>query len=294
MKENTVLIPEEKTTLLPFLIKSLPDQSRNNVKSLLTYRQVLISGKQATRHDAPLAAGTRVEISWSKPRGTREDELEVIYEDEYVIAVNKPSGLLSIASDREKEKTAYHMLTTYIKTRNPHARIFVVHRLDKETSGVLLVAKTEEVKRALQDKWNELVTQREYIALVEGAPENDFGTVKSKLRETTTHLMYSCETGGELAITNYEVLRRGNGYSMLKIDIKTGKKNQIRVHMQDMGHPIAGDKKYGARSNPIKRLALHASVIELKYPFTGETLTLSAKIPRSFQKLSIANDNKKD
>lgn len=285
MKKNTILTVENETTLLPFLLENLKGQSRNNIKSLLSYRQVMVDGEPQSKHDAPLKAGMQVEIAWNKPRGSKEDELEVIYEDDYIIAVNKPAGLLSIATEREKEKTAYHMLTNYVRSRDPKSRIFVVHRLDRETSGVLVVAKSEEAKHKLQDQWNELVTRREYIAVVEGTPEKNHDSIRSNLRETKTHLMYSAESGGVPAVTNYEVIKEGALYSMLRVQIATGRKNQIRVHMQDIGHPIAGDKKYGAKTNPIGRLALHAHVLEFFYPYTQKVMILQANIPRVLQKL---------
>ena len=285
MKKNTVLIVNEKDELLKFLLKNLKGQSRNNIKALLTYRQVMVNGKEVGTHNFPLEEGMEVEILWEKSRGKEKQDLPIIYEDEHIIAVNKPAGLLSIANEKEKERTAYHMLTDYVKRKDKKARIFVVHRLDQDTSGVLVVAKSEEVKFALQEKWNENVSRREYIAVVEGVPEEKKGTIKSYLRETRTHLVYSAESG-ERAITNYEVLREGSQYSLLRVQISTGRKNQIRVHMHDMGHPIAGDKKYGAQTSPIGRLALHANVLEFYYPLKDTMLTLEAKFPESFKKLT--------
>ena len=285
MKKNTVIEVKNDAELLKFLLENLKGQSRNNVKALLTYKQVAVDGEIKTAHNFPLTPGMQVEIIWDKSRGKEERELEIIYEDESIIAVNKPAGLLSIANEKEKERTAYHMLTDYVKKKDRGARIFVVHRLDKDTSGVLVVAKSEEVKIALQEKWNENVSRREYVAVVEGKVKEPKGTIKSYLRETKTHLVYSAESG-ERAITNYEVVREGSQYSMVRVQIATGKKNQIRVHMQDMGNPIAGDKKYGAKTSPIGRLALHANVLEFYYPIKDKMLTLEAKYPASFKKLT--------
>lgn len=285
MKKNTVIAVNEECELLKFLLANLKGQSRNNVKALLTYRQVAVDGEVKTAHNFPLKAGMKVEIIWDKSRGKEERELEIIFEDENIIAVNKPAGLLSIANEKEKERTAYHMLTDYVKKKDKKARIFVVHRLDKDTSGVLVVAKSEEVKLALQENWNENVSRREYVAVIEGSPKEKKGTIKSYLRETRTHLVYSAESG-DLAVTNYEVVREGAQYTMVRVQIATGKKNQIRVHMHDMGHPIAGDKKYGAKTSPIGRLALHANILEFYYPIKDTMLTLEAKYPASFKKLT--------
>lgn len=193
--------------------------------------------------------------------------------------------------DQEKTDTAYHALTEYMRAKKPAGRIFIIHRLDRDTSGVVIFAKTEVAKRAFQEDWETLVKRRGYLAVVEGVPEETSGTVHSWLRETTTHLVYSSAYagGGKEAVTNYAVRRAGEGYSLLDISIDTGRKNQIRVHMQDLGHPVAGDKKYGATSNPLKRLGLHANELILDNPMTGETVTFSAKAPKAFLKLCAGN-----
>ena len=244
----------------------------------------MVNGELVSKHNFMLNEGDRVEVIWSKQRGRKESALSVIYEDEYIIAINKPAGLLTIANERERERTAYHILTDYVREKNENARIFVVHRLDRDTSGVLVVAKSEEAKLALQDKWNDIVSRREYVAVVEGAPEKERDTIKSYLRETRTHLVYSAESG-DRAITNYEVIRSSNQYSLLRIQITTGRKNQIRVHMHDIGHPIAGDKKYGAKTSPRGRLCLHANLLELYYPFSDKMLRLETEIPHAFNSL---------
>lgn len=285
MKKETCLTVQREDTLLQFLMKELHGQSRNNIKSLLVYRQIRVDGKVTSRYDFVLMPGMQVEIEWDKPRGKQPDALNIIYEDEHIIAIDKPAGLLSIATEKEKERTAYHMLTDYVRRKKKDARIFVVHRLDRDTSGVFLVAKDEMSKRALQDPWNDLVCRREYIAVVEGCPQEEHGTIRSRLKETKTHLVYSAESGGKTAITHYETIACGEHYSMLRIQIETGRKNQIRVHMHDAGTPIAGDRKYGAQSNPIGRLALHASGLELLYPFTDRRLVLKTEVPKSFDRL---------
>jgi RluA family pseudouridine synthase len=177
-------------------------------------------------------------------------------------------------------------MTDYVRRFDPAARLFIVHRLDKDTSGVLLFAKTEAAKRALQDDWNSLVQKREYIAVVEGCPEEKSGVIRSYLNESKTHRVYSgrAETG-RLAVTHYAVLRSGGGYSLLRVNIETGRKNQIRAHLKELGCPVAGDKKYGARTNPLKRLGLHASALELVNPLTKRVLALRSPVPPSFERL---------
>jgi len=165
--------------------------------------------------------------------------------------------------------------------------VFVVHRLDRETSGVLLFAKSEAVKFALQDEWDANVKRRGYVAVVEGAVEQETHTITSWLKQTKTLLVYSSarEGDGKLAITNYNLLTAADKYSLLDISLETGRKNQIRVHMKDIGHPVAGDKKYGAKTDPIKRLALHASALTLTHPTTGVELRLEARVPTAFARL---------
>ena len=196
-------------------------------------------------------------------------KMKILYEDKYIIAVNKPAGLLSIATDKEKIKTAYHEIREYA------GRIFVVHRLDRDTSGVFLVAKDEKTKRVLQDNWNPM---RGYTAIVEGALHKKNGRIETFLRETKTHFIYSAPSG-QKAITTYNVLEESSAYSLVSINIETGRKNQIRVHMSELGHPIAGDKKYGAKTNPLRRLGLHAHILEFIHPVTGQLLAIKAPVP---------------
>jgi 23S rRNA pseudouridine1911/1915/1917 synthase len=262
-------IVEEQAGLLAFLLDKLSGKSRNNVKSLLTRRAVSVDGKTVTRHDYPLRAGQTVQIAAPGQRTyERPKHLKIIYEDDELIAVNKPAGLLSIATDSEKERTAYRDVTDYVRRANPKNRIFVVHRLDRDTSGVVLFAKNEPLKRALQDNWNALAKTRGYTAVAEGRFDKKSGTVRSWLKETKTHLMYSSPTAGDgqEAVTNYRILKEARGYSLLEITLETGRKNQIRVHMKDLGHPVAGDKKYGAVTNPLGRLALHAGTLSSATP----------------------------
>lgn len=283
----TELIVDESCGLLEFLLKNLTKMSRNSVKSLLSRRQVMVDNHVMTQFDYSLKSGQKVSLL-AQPiyRKDKQDILlDILYEDDDLIVINKPAGLLSIASDKEKEHTAYHMLTEYVKQSDPTARIFVVHRLDRDTSGILMVTKNDTVKYALQDNWASLVTQRGYMAVVEGHLAEKTGRVRSWLRETKTMMMYSSYTPGDglEAITSYEVISENDEYSMLKIQLETGRKNQIRVHMNDLGSPIVGDKKYGSRKNPINRLALHAYKLELKHPFSGEILKFETAIPPKFK-----------
>ena len=275
------------TTLLPFLLDTIRGKSRNNIKSLLSRHLVAVDGRPTSRFDAPLKAGQQVTIlSVPAPsRGTLP--FPILYEDEHLIVVNKPAKLLSVGNEKEKVRTAYHMVTDYVKCQHMDNRIFVLHRLDRDTSGVLMFARDEATKRLLQDNWSEMVTRRGYIALVEGRPKVERDTIRTFLVETKTHLIFSGDPGpgAKEAITNYEVVKTGGGYSLLDISIDTGRKNQIRVHMAEMGCPVAGDKQYGAKSNPLGRLCLHAGELAFRHPATGAQMRFVAKAPKEFYRM---------
>ena len=215
----------------------------------------------------------------------KKEKLDIIYEDKYIIVINKKSGLLTIANDNEKEKTLYHQIYVYLKQKHKNNKVFIVHRLDKDTSGLIVFAKSEDVKFKLQDNWDKV--KRNYYAVVNGVVEKKKDIIKSFLKETKTLLVYSSnnEKNGKLAITEYEKLCSNNKYSLLKINILTGRKNQIRVHLNDINHSIVGDKKYGIKHNPINRLCLHAYYLEFTHPITNELLKLETKYPKEFIKL---------
>ena len=277
---------KENTTLLEFLLANLKGQSRNNVKSLLTHRQVLIDGAPVTQYDFVLSSGDIVMISPAPVRKITnpKEQLDIIYEDDELIAINKPSGLLSIASDREKELTAYRLLMDHVRLTNPRNRIYVVHRIDKDTSGVLIVAKNEKLRDLLQDRWNNIVKYRGYYAIIEGSLKEKEGRIRSWLREASTNLMYSSRKPGDgkESITNYRVIKEITEYSLLDVNIETGRKNQIRVHMKDLGHNIIGDDRYGSTKNPLNRLGLHAYSLEFIHPIKKKTMRFEAKMPAEF------------
>ncbi len=217
----------------------------------------------------------------------KKDRINIVYEDKDIIVVNKPAGLLTIATNNEKDNTLFHKTLLYLKSKNKNNKVFIVHRLDRETSGLIVLAKSEKVKKILQDNWNEQVT-RQYVAVVEGITAEQ-GTIKSWLKETSTLLTYVSEkeNDGELAITNYQRVGHNRKYSLIKINIATGKKHQIRVQLNSIAHPITGDKKYGATKNPINRLALHAYYLSFLHPVTKEKLIFEIKYPQEFDKLII-------
>ncbi|MBE6155281.1 MAG: RNA pseudouridine synthase [Firmicutes bacterium] len=217
----------------------------------------------------------------------KKEKIQIVYEDKDLIIVNKKAGLLTVSTDKEKEKTLFHELLTFQKQKNKNNKIFIVHRLDYDTSGLVVFAKNEKVKKIMQDSWDSV--KREYVALVSGYVKPEKGIITSYLMETSTFLVYSTQNKhqGKFAQTNYEVISQNRQYSLLNIDIKTGRKNQIRVHLNDINHPIIGDKKYGNyQKNPCGRLCLHAYKLTFNHPMSNKLITIEIDIPREFINLS--------
>lgn len=211
----------------------------------------------------------------------KKKKLDILYEDKFVIVVNKPSNLLTVATDKEKDRTLFSYVYDYLKQKNKSNKVFIVHRLDKDTSGIVILAKDEKTKFYLQDNWDKF--KRNYVAVVNGKVEKSKGVLKSYLQETKTHLTYSVnDKNGKLAITEYEKVLENNQYTMLSLNLKTGRKNQIRVQLADMGNPIVGDKKYGIKKDPIRRMALVANTLEFIHPKTKEKIVIDIDIPNSF------------
>ena len=284
---ETKLTVTEDTELLVFLLKSI-SKSRNDVKVLLRDKHIYVEGEATSQFNHPLKAGDTVEVKWKKPpEEQRLKGLSIVFEDQYLIVIAKQEGVLSIATEKQKVNTAYSTLSAYVKKQSPTNRIFVVHRLDRETSGLMIFAKSEKVQKLLQEDWNNNIEERTYLAVTEGVIEKSEGTIVSNLVESKALIVYSSNNPdvGQKAITHYEVLQRTNRYSLVKFNLETGRKNQIRVHAQDMRHPIVGDAKYGATSDPINRLGLHAWVLAFKHPITKENLRFETEIPGKFTKL---------
>lgn len=282
-------VVKQQCELLEFLLMTFKDQSRNSVKSLLGSHRVSIDGAPVAQFNFKLFPGDTVIISNSPIRKKTRSNLPIIYEDNDIIVINKPSKLLSVPSDNEKGSTAFRMVNDYLQQKDKHNRAFIVHRLDEDTSGVLMFAKNDKMARALTDgdNWNNLVKKRGYYAIVEGTLENKEGTIRSYLKKNSQNMMYSSKKkgDGQLAITDYKVIKENQKYSFVDVDIKTGRKNQIRVHFGDLGHFIIGDDKYGEPSNPIKRLGLHAYELDIIHPFTGKSMKFKAPIPSEFSNL---------
>ncbi|MFT5698474.1 MAG: 23S rRNA pseudouridine1911/1915/1917 synthase [Desulforhopalus sp.] len=278
----------EKETLLVSLIANFPKKTRKLLKAVLKDKQVSVEGKNVTQFDYIVIPGQNVEVSWEKSKNVSHPrELNILHIDEDIIVINKPAGLLTIATDKEKRRTAYSMLSAYVKTQGAENKIYIVHRLDRETSGLLMFARSEEVKLQIQETWNTTISERTYVGVVEGDVDPPEGTVTSWLTESSAFTVYSSKNDmtGKKAITHYKKIDGTKDLSLLQINLETGRKHQIRVHMQDIGHPIVGDKKYGAGANFMGRMALHAMVLSFTHPKTGEKCHFDTGIPTKFRQL---------
>jgi 23S rRNA pseudouridine1911/1915/1917 synthase len=274
--------------LLEFLYESLPEHSRKSVKSLLAQNRIMIENTIVSQFDYQLEPGMDVIVlKKNKVQNIILRKMNLLYEDEYFIIIEKSCGLLSVSAGKENEETAFSILNSYLKKSNRDAQLYVVHRLDRETSGVMMFSKSKAIQQKLQDNWDRAVAKRIYYAVVEGSVEKDNGEIVSWLKENSSLKVYSSETpgDGQKAVTQYRVIKRNPKYSMLEIALDTGRKNQIRVHLQDLGHSVAGDKKYGAVTDPFRRLALHAGILEFSHPLTGECMHFETPVPVIFEKL---------
>ena len=258
---------------------------RGDVKAWLKYGQVRLRGQIVSQFDAAVDPGDTVEVNLTRPfPRLAHSRLKIVYEDDDIIVVNKGYGLLSVGTGSARSvDTAYDILKKYVKSEHPDNKIFVVHRLDRDTSGLMMFAKSIEAQTAMQHNWNNMVLARTYVAVTEGVMEQDSGYIRSDLAETSAYEVYSSKDGsGRMAATHYRVLERGGGYTLMEFSLDTGRKNQIRVHAKDLGHPIVGDRKYGAKRSPIHRLALHARTLRFAHPRTRRDMNFELPIPSRF------------
>jgi 23S rRNA pseudouridine1911/1915/1917 synthase len=282
--KTAVFEVREKSGLFDFVSAQMNSMSKTKIKSLLSHKQISVNDKIETGYNFPLHKNDRVAINFSKQKTDfHHPKLQIIYEDDYLIAINKSEGLLAVSTDKQEDTTAFHIVKDYLKKQNRNSKLYIVHRIDRETSGTLLFAKQKDIQLALQKNWHNDVHERIYCAVVEGIVEKDSDSIVSWLTEDDkSKKVYSSrsDNGGQKAITNYQVIKRSGNLSLLRIELKTGRKNQIRVHMQDIGHPIVGDKKYGAVTSPFGRLGLHAAILTLRHPVTKQIIRFEAAIPK--------------
>lgn len=287
-KSEPVFSVKENTTLMEFLMASMPHKNRDNIKTLLRDKQILVDGEPQSQFNYQLRPGQQVVISRNKIASKKTYRgISVIYEDNDLIVIDKHSGILSVATDNKESFTAYSILYDHVKRKNQDGKIFIVHRLDRETSGLMMFAKSARIQKTLQENWDEIIRERVYMAVVQGKVLPPTGEISSYLRENKNRVVFSSDEGddGKYAITHYETIKSNDQFTLLKMSLRTGRKNQIRVHLHDIGHPIVGDRKYGSKVSPIQRLALHATVLAFQHPGNERELRFEIPVPRKFHEL---------
>ena len=275
--KNIKLVVKNNDDIVDYLVNNT-DYSKSKIKSLFKYKKISVNNKVIDK--LPYKVNTNDEILVNLEREVHTP-FRIIYEDNEILVVDKKAGLLTIGSNTSDTDTLYRMVRKYALDNK--FQVFIVNRLDKETSGIVMFAKSERFKMLYQDNWNELVTKRGYIAIVEGTIKKD-GRIENLLFEEKNTFVHSSKIGKK-AITNYHVLKYNDKYTLLDINIETGRKNQIRVHMSEMGNPVVGDKKYGSHVDPIKRMCLHSYSLIVRHPITGERLVFESEYPKIFDKL---------
>ena len=272
--------------LIEFVMEKMYGISRNRAKALITNRVVLVNNAITTHPLTELKAGQVVQIDRSKRKMSfHSNELDIVYEDPYLLIIDKHPGLLSM-SNNSRQQTVQTVLNRYLEKGGGRNTSHLVHRLDRDTSGLIVYAKDVQTQQSLINGWQQLVTDRRYIALVEGELENSRGRIQSWLTEDKRFITHSSpvDNGGKLAVTHYEVVASSNGYSLVECELETGRKNQIRVHMADLGHPVVGDHKYGSENDPIRRLGLYAYMLCFVHPVTGKHMRFETPVPALFEK----------
>ena len=284
LKEYKKYTVNREVPLLEYLLATLP-MSRNKVKDTLQGRGIKVNGKTVTQYDYPLTPGTVVEVSNSKRNDTFKSKyVNLVYEDQYLVVIEKKPGILSMAAGHSSLNVKT-VLDDYFKKTRQKCRAHVVHRLDRDTSGLMIYAKDMETEQILEHEWHDIVYDRRYVALCSGEMEEDSGTIANWLKDNKAYVTYSSpvDNGGKYAVTHFFVLDRSVDYSLVEFKLETGRKNQIRVHSADMGHPVCGDIKYGNGDSPLHRLCLHAYVLCFYHPVTHKPMEFSTPIPPQFR-----------
>ena len=286
-KPSTV---REPAPLLAYLFATWPEEKKKQIRTWLKFQAVTVNGRPVSQFDHPLKRGDVVAVRTDRfavPKTKLGCGMKVFFEDAHLIVIDKPSGLLSIASEAEPEKTAYFQLTEYLRMGNPRAkeRVWIVHRLDRETSGLMIFAKTPEAKETLQGAWDKF--EKRYEAVIEGRLPAEKGIFESDLNETNPFRVFSAPPSEHTrhAVTHYRVLKCSTWRSLVELTLETGRRHQIRVHLKDAGCPIVGDEKYGAKSDPAKRLGLHACMLKFSHPVTREEMRFESPLPKELARL---------
>ncbi len=276
---------EQDAPLFEYLLQTLKGKSRNKVKDILRGNGIKVDGKVVTRHDFPLKKGMKVSVSLSKRNELFKSRyVKLVYEDKYIVVVEKNAGILSMAAGHSSLNVK-SVLDKYFALSHQKCRAHVVHRLDRDTSGLLIYAKDMQTEQVLEHNWHEIVYDRRYVAVLSGEMEKDGGTIANWLKDNSAYITYSSpvDNGGKYAVTHFHTLARTTEHSLVEFKLETGRKNQIRVHAADMGHPVCGDKKYGNGDDPIHRLCLHAYLLCFYHPVTRERMEFETPVPTSFR-----------
>ena len=284
--DNMIIIAKENAPLLEYLIKSV-NESRSKLKATLQGRGIAVNGRMVTQFDYQLKTGDKISISRHKKKNQFKSRyVKIVYEDRWLVVVEKNIGILSMAAGHSSLNVKSVLDDYFLKSRQK-CRAHVVHRLDRDTSGLMVYAKDIETEQILEHNWHQIVYDRRYVAVASGEIELDNGTIANWLKDNKAYITYSSPTdnGGKYAITHYHVLNRTTEHTLVEYKLETGRKNQIRVHSADMGHPICGDVKYGNGDDPLHRLCLHAYMLCFTHPITGEPMEFSTPIPTIFRSL---------
>ena len=281
-------VVERDGQLLEWLLENVKHLSKSKIKQTLQGRGVKVGKKTVTQFDYPLTAGTKITFSKTKRNNDifKNRYVKIVYEDRHLVVVEKNAGILSMAAGHASLNVKA-VLDDYFKKSRQKCTAHVVHRLDRDTSGLMIYAKDKQTELLLEQDWHNIVYDRRYVAVVSGEMEQTEGTVSGWLKDNKAYFTYSSPTdnGGKFAVTHFHVLNRRNGYSLVEYKLETGRKNQIRVHSADMGHPVCGDAKYGCGDDPVGRLCLHAYVLCFRHPVTHEAMTFETPIPASFLRI---------
>lgn len=290
--QYTIFKVKTEAPLLEFIMQSLQGISRSKAKAILQGGGVRVERKNITQFDFPLHPGMTVEISKRKKGVQLQSKfVKMVYEDRYLCVVEKNIGILSMATDHHLFSVK-SVLDDYFHKSRQKCTAHVVHRLDRDTSGLLIYAKTMEAEQILENNWRQIVTDRRYYALASGRMEESQGTVRSWLKDNKAYFTYSSpvDNGGKYAVTHYRTVRANDRYSLVELKLETGRKNQIRVHLQDLQHPVCGDIKYGNGDDPCGRLCLHAFRLNFHHPITGEHMHFETPVPRAFTSVFKGDD----
>lgn len=293
--QNTILQEikvSESAELLTYLVDKKIRSSRNAAKSLLSHKQIKVNNQTVSQFNYELKSGDIITIhKHDHKRDVKKLKgLTIVYEDKDIIVVDKETGLLSVGTGSNLKETAYNIVNNYLTSKNAKIKAYVLFRLDRETSGLMVYAKSPEIQESLQKAWFIKPPFRSFLAIVEGKVEAQKDSIKSWLTENKNFQVFSTsfDNGGQLAVTNYETLKSNNRFSVLSITMDTARKNQIRVQLQSIGHPIVGDKKYGSKISPLRRIALHANKIVFTHPVSKEKLELESPLPKKMQVMADA------